>query len=257
MRDRFRKQWNKNAEAFTDLIAGQGTPHHRSILNPCIEELIGDIKGKTLLDAGCGEGYLSRYYARKGAIVTGIDLSERLIENAVRLTRDEGASVEYEVDDICSMKSIQSETFEVVLSNLVLLNISCLDDAIHEFHRVLKEGGHLVFSIVHPAFNFYGPGAWEMGEKDVNTGRRSGLFFKVDRYFEEIEYERYWKTREGENFPVPISFFHRTLETYLSSLFKSGFEIIEFREPQPRGEDPYFDRERRIPFFVVIKARKT
>jgi hypothetical protein len=121
---------------------------------------------------------------------------------------------------------------------------------------VLKNGGILVFSIVHPAFNFYGPGSWEMGEKDSETKRREGLFFKVDRYFDEEEYQRYWKTREGEKFPEPISFFLRTLSTYLNSLSEIGFHLLEFAEPQPIDDDEFFDRERRVPFFAVFKAQK-
>lgn len=257
MTNRFQDQWETNAEVFTDLIAGLGTPHQRDILNPCVEELVGDVRGKRLLDAGCGEGYLSRYYAGKGAIVTGVDFSNRLIENARRLTEEKGVSIEYEIANICKSGAIQENEFDIVLCNLVLLNIPCLDDALGEFYRVLKKGGYFVFSIVHPSFNFYGPGTWEMGEKNSETGRRRGLFFKVDQYFEEKEYERFWKTREGEDFPVPISFFHRTLETYLSSLIKSGFELVEFREPRPREERPFFERESRIPFFIVVKAKKS
>ncbi|MHA2322991.1 MAG: hypothetical protein ACXACG_15245 [Candidatus Thorarchaeota archaeon] len=120
----------------------------------------------------------------------------------------------------------------------------------------MKRGGILVFSIVHPAFNFYGPGSWEMGERDPDTKRREGLYFKVDQYFEENEYERFWKTKEGEKFPEPISFFHRTLSTYLNSLYSAGFQLLEFVEPQPIDDDPFFDRERRVPFFAVFKAQK-
>jgi ubiquinone/menaquinone biosynthesis C-methylase UbiE len=256
MDDRIRNQWENNAEAFSGLIDGEGTPHHRKILNPCVERLLGDVKGKKLLDAGCGEGYLARYYAKKGAVVTAIDISQRLIETSVQLTENSGVTIDYRVDNVCYIESVPNAEFDLILSNLVLLNVPCIDDAIKEFHRVLKMGGILVFSIVHPAFNFYGPGSWEMGEKDPETNRREGLFFKVDRYFDEEEYERYWKTKQGERFPEPISFFHRTLSTYINSLSSAGFRLMEFAEPQPLGKDQFFDRERRIPFFAVFKAMK-
>ncbi len=256
MDEKIRGQWESNAEAFSGLIDGEGTPHHRKILNPCVEELLGDVKGKQLLDAGCGEGYLSRYYAKKGAIVTAIDLSQRLIEASEQLTDDDGVTIDYRVDNVCYIESVPNGEFDLILSNLVLLNVPCLDDAIREFQRVLKVGGILVFSIVHPAFNFYGPGSWEMGEKDPDTKRREGLYFKVDRYFEEEEYERYWKTKKGNKFPEPISFFHRTLSTYLNSLSSAGFRLLEFVEPKPIDEDQFFDRERRIPFFAVFKAMR-
>ena len=85
MDEKFRDQWENNAEASSGLIDGEGTPHHKKILNPCVEKLLGDVRGKKLLDAGCGEGYLARYYAKKGAEVTAIDLSQRLIEMSVQM----------------------------------------------------------------------------------------------------------------------------------------------------------------------------
>lgn len=252
MKDWIREQWESNADAFADLIGGEGTPHHRKILNPCVERLLGNVKNRTLLDAGCGEGYLSRYYFKKGALVTGVDISPKLIDAA----RKHGTDVQYKIADVCNLKDFQSESFDLVMSNLVLLNIPCLNDALKEFHRLLKHNGILVFSIVHPAFDFYGPGSWHMGDKDPETKRRRGLYFKVDHYFEEKEYQRYWKTREGEDFPAPISFFHRTLSTYLNNLSRVGFNLVEFAEPEPINDDPFFDREKRIPFFVVVKAIK-
>lgn len=256
MNERLRKQWEENAVAFSQLIGNKGTPHHRFILNPCVEELLGDVRGKRLLDAGCGEGYLSRFYARKGARVTGIDISPKLVQTARELS-DGISDVSYQVGDICHLDSCKKEMFDLVLCNLVLLNLPCLDDALSGFHGVLVPGGYLVFSIVHPAFDFYGSGGWELTEKNPQTGRREGLFFKVDRYFDETEYMRYWKTREGEKFPEPFSFYHRTLSTYLNTLLSVGFELSSFKEPQPREQMDFFERESRIPFFVVIEARRS
>jgi ubiquinone/menaquinone biosynthesis C-methylase UbiE len=256
MEDRIREQWEINAESFTSLIAGSGTPHHKQILNPCVEELLGDVRNKKLLDAGCGEGYLARYYAKKGAFVTAIDLSQRLIETAKKLTKKENVVVEYKVANICNLDSIPDEEYDIILSNLVLLNIPCLDDSFREFYRILRKDGYLVFSIVHPAFNFYGPGSWEMGEKNPDTGRREGIYFKIDNYFDEKEFQRYWTTRQGDKFPAVISFFHRTLSTYLNNLFTTGLNLQSLSEPKPIIEDSFFDRETRIPFFVVCKAQK-
>ncbi len=255
--ERIVKQWEQIADAYAELINDQGTPHHREILNPCVERMLGDLRGKRLLDAGCGEGYLSRYYAKKGAIVTGVDISERLITVAMQLANQAGQNdIEFLRDDICRLEKIADGVFDVVLGNLVLLNVPCLESALRQFNRVLKDRGRLVISLVHPAFNIYGPGRWEMGEKDQNTGRRKGLYFVIDNYFEEKEYQRYWKTANGEDFPGPISFFHRMLSTYLNALISTGFVIEEVEEPQPETQNNFFERERRVPFFLVINARK-
>jgi ubiquinone/menaquinone biosynthesis C-methylase UbiE len=255
MENRFWKQWESNAKSFTELISNQGTPHHREILNPCVEQLLGNVKGKKLLDAGCGEGYLTRYYAQRGANATGVDISEELIKISRNLTEEAKIDASFQVGDICNL-DLQDDKFDLILCNLVLLNIPCFNDALTEFYRILKSGGVLVFSIVHPAFNFYGPGSWEMGEKDTQTRRRKGLYFKVDHYFEEKEYQRYWRSRQGEKFPVPFSFFHRTLSTYYNSLIACGFIVTDLAEPKPVSDNEFFERERRIPFFLVFKARK-
>lgn len=252
MQDTLRSQWEENAEFFAALIANRGTPHHRKILNPCIDALLGDLSGKRLLDAGCGEGYLSRCYTERGARVTGVDFSERLIRNAERLTSD--MSVDYRVANICELSDFQERSFDAVLCNLVILNVPCAQEAISEFYRLLDRGGVLVMSIVHPAFDFYGPGEWEMGKKNQETGRREGLYFKMDNYFDERTYERYWRSREGERFPEPITFFHRTISSYVDFLISAGFEITNLEEPVPIEQDQFFDRERRIPFFIVFRA---
>ncbi|MHA2433277.1 MAG: class I SAM-dependent methyltransferase [Candidatus Thorarchaeota archaeon] len=256
MVDPIEMQWEANSQAFAQLIAGKGTPHHAHILNPCVEGLLGDVSGKRLLDAGCGEGYLSRYYAEKGAIVTGVDISSKLIDVCKNHPSQANLGIEYRVGNICELDGMSDNEFDVVLCNLVLLNVPCLDAALRNFFRVIRPGGILVFSVVHPAFNFYGPGAWEMGEKNPITRRREGLFFKTDRYFDEEEYKRYWKTREGERFPEPISFFHRTLSTYVRSLIETGFQFTNVEEPRPVSDDDFFEREQRIPFFLVFRAEK-
>jgi ubiquinone/menaquinone biosynthesis C-methylase UbiE len=217
--------------------------------------LLGDVKGKQLLDAGCGEGYLARYYAKLGANVIGIDVSDALIEIGRKLTKEVEVDVAFQVGDLCNL-DMGDDTFDLILCNLVLLNIPCFQKGLSEFHRILKSGGVLVFSIVHPAFNFYGPGSWEMGEKDPSTNRRKGLYFKVDDYFEEREYQRYWKTRQGKKFPEPISFFHRTISTYYNTLAENGFIVTHIEEPLPITENEFFERERRIPFFIVFRAVK-
>ncbi|MFW9800093.1 MAG: class I SAM-dependent methyltransferase [Candidatus Thorarchaeota archaeon] len=256
MVDRIEKQWEANSEVFARLIAGEGTPHHQHILNPCVEGLLGDVSGKKLLDAGCGEGYLSRHYAEKGATVSGVDISSKLINACRNHPSQATLRIEYLVGSICELGSLPDDYFDVVLCNLVLLNVPCLDSALRNLFRVMRSGGIFVFSVVHPAYNFYGPGSWEMGEKVSKTGRREGLYFKADWYFDEREYKRYWRTREGEKFPEPISFFHRTLSTYVRSLIDKGFQITNMEEPRPLSDDDFFERERRVPFFLVFRAEK-
>jgi ubiquinone/menaquinone biosynthesis C-methylase UbiE len=254
MNEHLHSQWQVNAEAYSKLINGKGTPHHQSILNPCVEKLMGNVQGRRILDAGCGEGYLARFYAQKGAKVVGVDFSQTLIDRSKTLSTE--LPISYVLADLCHLRDFESEEFDIILCNLVLLNLECLDKSLSEFHRVLRPNGFLVFSVVHPAFNMYGPGYWKLGEKNVETGRREGEFFITEDYFHEKEYQARWKTRTGEEFPEAFSFFHRTIGSYLDTLLRIGFHITAFEEPRPVSDDSFFAREHRIPFFLVVRAHK-
>jgi ubiquinone/menaquinone biosynthesis C-methylase UbiE len=255
MDSRITDQWEANAAEYTTLVDGRGTPHHRKILNPCVEQLLGDVTGKRLLDAGCGEGYLSEYYAQQGADVVGVDISEKMI--AICEKRSKRQNLAYFVGDVCNLHLFQESSFDLVLCNLVLLNVPCYERALQEFYRILRYNGLLVFSVVHPAFNVFGPGRWELGEKSSDSGRRKGRYFILDNYFEEKEYVIRWKTRTGTPFPQQFSFFHRTIGTYVNALSKAGFRLTNLEEPRPIGDDSFFERERRVPFFLVFRAQKT
>jgi hypothetical protein len=78
----------------------------------------------------------------------------------------------------------------------------------------------------------------------------------MDHYFEEKEYFARWTTRTGEDFPQEFSFFHRTISSYAAALFKAGFQLAALEEPKPVTDNPFFERERRIPFFLVFRALK-
>ncbi len=254
MDSRIFEQWEANAEDYAVLVDGKGTPHHQKILNPCVERLLGDVQGKRLLDAGCGEGYLSRYYAQRGAVVVGVDISEKMIDICKQRSKEQGS--EFFVGDICCLDFIQDSSFDLALCNLVLLNVPCFEEALKGFFRVLRFKGLLVFSVIHPAFNVFGPGRWELGGKCSDSGRRKGLYFVSDNYFDEKEYLIQWKTRVGAPFPKRFSFFHRTIGTYMKVLTRAGFRLIELEEPRPIDDDPFFERERRVPFFLVFKVEK-
>jgi SAM-dependent methyltransferase len=81
-------------------------------LLPPLLDLLGDIAGRQVLDAGCGEGYLARALAARGAHVTGIDLSPRLIELA--RARDPGGRIDYQVGDLSQPRPTAVGRFDAV-----------------------------------------------------------------------------------------------------------------------------------------------
>lgn len=78
--DRMKEEWNSAAEAWLDFVRKDKDYTRYGLNNPATFNLIGDVKGSIVLDLACGEGCNPRIPARKGAKVTGIDFSKKMIE---------------------------------------------------------------------------------------------------------------------------------------------------------------------------------
>lgn len=80
--DKAIKRWDQFAESYANTHGEQGDLHKEILLNPVILNMIGSITNKRVLDAGCGEGYLSRLLSQQGAIVTSVDYSHKMLDIA-------------------------------------------------------------------------------------------------------------------------------------------------------------------------------
>jgi 2-polyprenyl-3-methyl-5-hydroxy-6-metoxy-1,4-benzoquinol methylase len=83
------KLWDQNAEIITANYSEQGDLHREVLLNPTLFKLVENVKQKNILDAGCGEGYLSRIFAKSGASVVAVDYSKNMLDIARKKTPKE------------------------------------------------------------------------------------------------------------------------------------------------------------------------
>jgi SAM-dependent methyltransferase len=227
----------------------EGDPHRIVLLNPTLFRLLPDVKGKRVLDAGCGEGYLCRKLARLDARVTGVDFSQEMLALAEERT-DVALGIRYVHGNCERMDFLDASSFDVVVSNMVFMDLADHRAALEGICRLLVEDGILIFSICHPCFITPGCG-W------VRDSDGTKLYWKVDRYFEEGAHVQ----------PVPIGaeegliLFHRTLSNYVRTLLSTGFALLDVVEPKP-GEEmlrtyPGFRDDFRMSHFIVFKAQKT
>lgn len=242
------KRWNTHAEELAAGYTSQGDRSREVLLNPVLLELLGSVKNKRILDAGCGEGYLSRILAGKGAEVVGVDYSQNLLEIARKRTSKE-STIEYiygNCEDLCFLKS---ETFDSIVSNMVLQDLSDYESAIKEMYRLLINKGSFIFSILHPCFSTP-ESRWV---KDENGEK---LYWKVDHYFDEGPYEQPWPLGAEEG----VLLFHRTLTSYFKTIKKAGFFLEDLIEPEPSEKmiqkHPEFKDDLRMCHFLVFKLRK-
>jgi ubiquinone biosynthesis O-methyltransferase len=105
--------------------------------------LIGDVSGKQILDIGCGDGDFAIELARRGARVTGVDVSSEMIAAASAKADAAGLQVSFEIADARQLP-FPSEAFDVIVAMTVLCFVPDASPVFHEVARVLRPGGRLV-----------------------------------------------------------------------------------------------------------------
>src|ERR1700734_3091793 len=93
-------RWDANASFWVQIIREHRDKYRNELTDPAMLRAIGDPEGLDVLDAGCGEGYLSRILASQGATVTGIDFSANLIEAARAQSLNDILSVSFDVGTV-------------------------------------------------------------------------------------------------------------------------------------------------------------
>ncbi len=230
--------WDKAAKNYSAYLQ-KGNNDWVRIYRPVIDELLGEVCGKRVLDAGCGEGYYSRRLSPQGAFVAGIDGSKKMITLA--RSKNSEAEVNYQVMDLTQKLDFKEAQFDIVLANMVLMDIPRIDIVIAEFARILKENGILVFCITHPCFF---DSEWVSDEK----GRK--LYKPISDYLnDKVEELNFWgKTLH----------YHKPLSAYFNALEHNGFSVVSLREPVPSDEvlekHPDWEYHKRVPSFIVVKA---
>ena len=144
---------------------------------PALKRLLPDFKGKRVLDMGCGYGWHCAYAAGQGAeYVLGIDLSEKML--ACARTINAAPQIVYRrcaIEDL----SFTAESFDAVISSLVLHYVESFPDVARKTAAWLTRGGDFVFSVEHPIFTAEGPQKWQL------NARGEHMYWPVDRYFAE------------------------------------------------------------------------
>lgn len=250
--------WERIADGWAEMMrTGTGPGQTRAlILDGPHLQLLGDVKGMHILDAGCGEGRFARMLAERGATVTAIDLSQRMLELAQAEEAKTPLGIEYIQMSMTDLSPFADESFDAVVAYLSILDVEEFETALREVARVLLAGGGFAFSTVHPCF--YPPdSSWEPREPGkIPLFDKDKLFRKVDNYFpaREIRF-RMWPTAPAETVN-----YHRPLSVYVHACRDAGLLIRDISEPVPDeqvlAERDYLREYVRAPGMILFECVK-
>lgn len=218
-------------------LAGAGEWHQ-------FKEFFPNLNDKVVLDLGCGYGWHCQYVVTCGAKqVLGIDLSEKMIQEAKKRNND--SRIIYEV---CGLDTYTypNDSYDVVISNLVLHYVENLKEVYHNVYQTLKKDGVFIFNIEHPVFT------GSVNQEWVYDEHGKPLYWPIDQYFMTGERVTRFLGKE-------VRKQHHTLTQIIMGLIEVGFQIEAIEEAKPpldMMDIPGMKDELRRPMMLMIKARK-
>jgi len=227
------KVWNENAAGWANSLRAGRDEFRTLLLDPNFARFIGDVKGKRVLDAGCGEGDSSRILARNGAKVAAVDISDAMLELARGKEAREPLGIEYAKASMADLSIFPDRSFDAVVSTMAVMNSAHLAEEFREFLRVLRPGGIFAFSVRHPCFAT--PAARVVTDKEAKR-----LALMVGEYFRDTPWAQKVPLTTPGGAPAG-SFtalrFPYTVSRYINEMIGAGFAIAEIEEPRPAAKD--------------------
>lgn len=175
--------------------------------------VLGDVRGKTILDLGCGSGHNAVVLAAQGARVLGIDISASQLELAARRAGTCG-QLTFARGDMLNLQLPYGATFDIILSVFALDFVPDLAPVLKQVAEHLRPSGRFVFSCKHPL-------AWHRVSPD-------GDAVVVADYFAERAKESVWAF-DGVAYAVS-RLYYRPLGSWFGQLASAGLHIARFME---------------------------
>jgi ubiquinone/menaquinone biosynthesis C-methylase UbiE len=181
---------------------------------PATLALAGDVAGRRILDAGCGSGPLFAALRERGALMSGFDSSAGMLELARQRLGDDA---DLRVADLGSPLPFPDGAFDDVVASLVLHYLEDWTEPLAELRRVLKPGGRLIASVMHPL----------LGHRVARPGAD---------YFATYQWDDEITTASGQSYV--LTYWHRPLPAMIDAIVAAGFRITKISEPLPAPDTP-------------------
>lgn len=241
--------WGSVDAWYDEHLSGEDTYHNKVVL-PSLLRLVSPKTGDSVLDIACGQGFFAKHFLTTGASVTGVDISEELIQRA----KMNAPGAIFHVSPADDLSPIPDDSIDHAVITLAIQNIKEAAMVFQEVSKKVKDGGTFTIVMNHPAFRIPKSSSWGYDEKIGVQYRR------LDGYLSESRFEI--EMHPGKNTGAKTISFHRPLQWYVKALTKQGFLIDRLEEwtshKESVGKRAKAENKARkeFPLFLALRAIK-
>jgi ubiquinone/menaquinone biosynthesis C-methylase UbiE len=219
-------QWDDSADWYDQNMGNTGDTLNSTLIRPLMLEMLGDLNGKTLLDVGCGSGYLTAELAKNAKRVIGADFSANFISLCNQKYKDQN-NLDFVEHDVTNPFQYDDSSFDTITSKMVLQYVSDIHTFVHEAQRLLKDKGELIIVVDSPFRAAY--------FNSINKEGPEPNFFSDEP-----------KTKVGLWGKTELTWYARTTAQYIQTFIDAGLKLTEIREPLDQ-----IDSSNPIPFSIL------
>jgi ubiquinone/menaquinone biosynthesis C-methylase UbiE len=227
---------DKNFAEYWDERAGEvGEVYKRFVLDPLLFSELGSFREKTVLELGCGNGYLAKkFLAEDAKKLILVDISEHNLEHASQ--KVDSPKVEFLLQDATKTWQVNDRSIDVIYSNMMLNEVENIQSVCAEAFRVLRPGGVFAFSTTHPAWDLFIYAQQQAGVEPQKVKGLGGYFRRGYAKFimNTDDYSSGHTKKRDEDFEV--EHYQRPVSDYFAAVKQAGFSIEKFIEPELTAE---------------------
>jgi ubiquinone/menaquinone biosynthesis C-methylase UbiE len=238
----YEKEWNISYGLDKD-------PVRMKLIYPWLDRNIGDLSGKIILDAGCGNGTLASHLKdRKFKSLVGMDKSEIFLDFAKTHVNDRRIS--FQNGDLLSKWDFKEKSFDIIFSVFVINELSDLNFFFKQAARVLKDDGCMIVFMTHPFVHMY------HYLKEKFTGEKNTKFPGLSGYFHKDKLTYHFTLSEAL-----AEFYPYTFQDVVSSISLAGLNIGQLYELTTDTQDfvtiPEYKETSNVPKFLGLNLKKS
>lgn len=243
-----KNQWNAMAKSYL------WSEFESDIVLPRFLDIIGNVKGKKVLDLGCGPGNIAYLLAKKGGQVTGVNDSEEMLKVALDKEVKQKQDIHYIKHDFITLnKVLKGKKFDNVVFSFVLHNIYPVNkmfQAIKEARQKLKKNGMLFILDPHPCFEY------THLSKDTTRASETNQIYKDNFPIKITLYPKKGKSIVIHHRHRLLQDRHRLLRDYINAIAGAGLKIQMIKEvTAPKKLNKKFSVQYKTPFYLILKVQ--